>query len=161
MRTSHSKISRPWKVESLGFVCSPSFFSLPAASRFPRVGWFSRALAFRLLYYPWGKMGTTGSLFIVNNFNKAYTADWKKRKWEDYIARTPYRLWQREVAWFLKCTKTIEKTSEQNRRNLFGCGFNLRSPTSPQCAITFISIKIVLIYFFFLSFPRLLFLTEL
>ena len=22
-----------------------------------RVGWFSRALAFRLLYYPWGKMG--------------------------------------------------------------------------------------------------------
>ena len=26
------------------------------------VGWFSRALAFRSLYYPWGKMGTTHSL---------------------------------------------------------------------------------------------------
>ena len=27
------------------------------------VGWFSRALAFRPLYYPWGKMGTTRSPF--------------------------------------------------------------------------------------------------
>ena len=33
------------------------FFSLPTASRLSRVGWFSRALAFRSLYYPWGKMG--------------------------------------------------------------------------------------------------------
>ena len=31
-------------------------YSLPAASRRSRVGWFSRALAFRSLYYPWGKM---------------------------------------------------------------------------------------------------------
>ena len=31
IQTSHSKISRPWRVKSLGFVCSPSFFSLPAA----------------------------------------------------------------------------------------------------------------------------------
>ena len=30
--------------------------------RLSRVGWFSRALAFRSLYYPWGKMGTTRSL---------------------------------------------------------------------------------------------------
>ena len=29
---------------------------------FSRVGWFSRALTFRSLYYLWGKMGTTGSL---------------------------------------------------------------------------------------------------
>ena len=29
---------------------------------FSRVRWFSRALAFRSLYYPWGKMGTTRSL---------------------------------------------------------------------------------------------------
>ena len=28
-----------------------------------RVGWFSRALAFRSLYYPWGKVGTTRSLW--------------------------------------------------------------------------------------------------
>ena len=38
-----------------------SFFSLTAASRPSRVGWFSHALAFRSLYYPWGKMGTTRS----------------------------------------------------------------------------------------------------
>ena len=31
-------------------------------SRLSRVGWFSRALAFRLLYNPWEKMGTTRSL---------------------------------------------------------------------------------------------------
>ena len=48
--------------KSLGFVCSPSFFSLPAACRLFSRGWFSRAPAFRSLYYPWGKMGTTRSL---------------------------------------------------------------------------------------------------
>ena len=37
-------------------------FSLPTASRLSRVGWFSHALAFRSLYYPWGKMRTTRSL---------------------------------------------------------------------------------------------------
>ena len=41
------------------------FFSLPAASRLSRVGWFSRALAFRSLCYPGVKMGTTGSLVTV------------------------------------------------------------------------------------------------
>ena len=45
------------KFKSLGFVCSPSFFSLTAASRLSRVGWFSRALSFPSLYYPWGKWG--------------------------------------------------------------------------------------------------------
>ena len=29
----------------------------PHARKATRVGWFSRALAFRSLYYPWGKMG--------------------------------------------------------------------------------------------------------
>ena len=37
-------------------------FPLPAASRLSRVGWFSSALAFRSLYYPWGKLETTRSL---------------------------------------------------------------------------------------------------
>ena len=32
-----------------------------------RVGWFSRVLAFRSLYYPWGKMGTTRSLIAWYN----------------------------------------------------------------------------------------------
>ena len=36
--------------------------SLPTAFRFSRLGWFSRALTFRSLYYPWGKMGATLSL---------------------------------------------------------------------------------------------------
>ena len=31
-----------------------------------RVGWFWRALAFRSLFYPWGKMGTTRSLYVHN-----------------------------------------------------------------------------------------------
>ena len=47
---------------SLGFVCSPSFFSLTAASCLSRVRWFSRALAFRSFHYPLRKMGTTRSL---------------------------------------------------------------------------------------------------
>ena len=46
---------------NLGFVCSPSFFSL-LASHLSRVGWFSRALAFRSIYYPWGKRRTTRNL---------------------------------------------------------------------------------------------------
>ena len=44
------------KHESLGPVCSPSFFSLPSASLLSRFGWFSRAYAFRSLYSPWEKM---------------------------------------------------------------------------------------------------------
>ena len=50
------------KHKSLGFVCSPSFFSLSAASRLSRVGWFLRPCALSSLYYPWGKWGTTRSL---------------------------------------------------------------------------------------------------
>ena len=50
------------KHKSLGFVCSPSFFSLPAASRLSRVGWVLRPCALSSLYYPWGKWGTTRSL---------------------------------------------------------------------------------------------------
>ena len=46
---------------SLG-ISTGSFFSLPSACRLFSRGWFSRALAFRLFFYPWGKMGTTRSL---------------------------------------------------------------------------------------------------
>ena len=67
----------PWKshaltthrVNSLGFVCSPSFFFLSGASRLSRV-WFSSVLTFRSLYYPWGKMGTTGSISTRNKPDK-------------------------------------------------------------------------------------------
>ena len=41
-----------------------SFFSLTVASHPSCVGWFSRALAFRSRYYPWGKMGITRSLVV-------------------------------------------------------------------------------------------------
>ena len=34
-----------------------NFFLSPPRVAFSRVGWFSRSLAFRSLYYPWGKMG--------------------------------------------------------------------------------------------------------
>ena len=46
--------------------------SLSAVSRLSRVGWFSPALAFRSLYYPWGKMGTTRSLNAVRNLTKLW-----------------------------------------------------------------------------------------
>ena len=52
--------------QKLGFVWSPLFFSLRAASRLSWVGWFSPALAFRSLYYPCGKMGTTRNLHKVS-----------------------------------------------------------------------------------------------
>ena len=40
----------------------PHFSSGIVERAFSRVWWFSRALVFRSLYYPWGKMGTTRSL---------------------------------------------------------------------------------------------------
>ena len=39
-------------------------FPLTAASRLSRVRWFSRVLAFRSLYYPWGKIRTTRNLGV-------------------------------------------------------------------------------------------------
>ena len=48
------------KNEALSVV--PYFSLSPPCVTFSRVGWFSRALAFRSRYYPWGKMGTTRSL---------------------------------------------------------------------------------------------------
>ena len=45
------------KVKSLGFACSPSFFSLSVVCRLSHRGWFLRMHVFCSLYYPWGKMG--------------------------------------------------------------------------------------------------------
>ena len=46
------------------FSVVPHFsLSLPRA-RLSRVGWFSRALVFRSLHYPWGKMGTVSFSFL-------------------------------------------------------------------------------------------------
>ena len=53
------------KVKSLGFACSPPFFYLTTTSRFSRLRWFSCAVAFRSLFYPWGKMGITRSLQLL------------------------------------------------------------------------------------------------
>ena len=39
-------------------------------------GWFSRALAFRFLYYPWGKWGTTRSLYTCVHTTLIYTRSW-------------------------------------------------------------------------------------
>ena len=44
-----AKRQRAWK--------SPHARKARRGVAFSRVGWFSRALAFRLLYYPWGQMG--------------------------------------------------------------------------------------------------------
>ena len=61
-KSPHARKGDARRGESLDFVCSPSFFSLPSACRLFSRGWFSHAPAFRSLYYPWGKMGTTRSL---------------------------------------------------------------------------------------------------
>ena len=43
-----------------------------STSRLFRVGWFSRALAFRSLYHPWGKMGTTRGLWSYIHLGYAH-----------------------------------------------------------------------------------------
>ena len=67
MHTSHSKISRPWRVKSLGFVCSPSFFSLPAACRLFSRDFHARS-RFALSTIPEEKWGTTRSLPFAMSF---------------------------------------------------------------------------------------------
>ena len=48
-----AKRERPWKSPH----ARKGDTRHPTASHLSRVGWFSRALAFRSLYYPWGQMG--------------------------------------------------------------------------------------------------------
>ena len=53
---------------------------VPVASRLSRVGWFSRALAFPSLYYPWEKMGTLAfrSLYYHNlRSGSIFVSHWK------------------------------------------------------------------------------------
>ena len=67
IQTSHSKISRPWRVKSLGFVCSPSFFSLPTACRlFSRGVIFTRARVSLALL----SLRKNGRLLVVYRHNK-------------------------------------------------------------------------------------------
>ena len=62
-RRSRTRDLRPWQW-GIDYEYCPPFFhkdsrtsETQARVTFSRVGWFSRALAFRSLYYPWGKMG--------------------------------------------------------------------------------------------------------
>ena len=54
-------VSTKWQIykEEIGnyWLKVPHFSLSPLRVAFSRMGWFSRALAFRSLYYPWGKMG--------------------------------------------------------------------------------------------------------
>ena len=59
-----------------------------APSRFSRVGWFSRALAFRSLYYPWGKMGTNSSLDSIIS-RCSVTRELKQRRRQRWRKRHP------------------------------------------------------------------------
>ena len=63
-------------------------FSFPTASRLSRVGWFSHALAFRSLYYPWGKMGTTRSL-LYHKSSKEFITVMKQEIWWHKESFTP------------------------------------------------------------------------
>ena len=62
-RRSRTHDLRAWQWGIDYEYCPPFFLKNSRASEtqarvaFSRVGWFSRALAFRSLYYPWGKMG--------------------------------------------------------------------------------------------------------
>ena len=55
------KKKRDLSQSTWAFSVVPHFSLSPPRFSFSRVGWFSRALAFRSLYYPWGKMETTRS----------------------------------------------------------------------------------------------------
>ena len=59
-----------------------------APSRFSRVGSFSRALAFRSLFYPWGKMGTTRSLDSIIS-RCSVTRELKQRRRQQWKQRHP------------------------------------------------------------------------
>ena len=61
--TNRDIIRRQAYLHCLGLIWSPEL-GCWLFSHLSRVRWFSRALAFRSLYYPWGKMGTTRSLCV-------------------------------------------------------------------------------------------------
>ena len=59
---SPSKLSKRIQWDSFSHLSCHCPCHLPTTSRLSRVGWFSRAVAFRSLYNPWGKIRTTRSL---------------------------------------------------------------------------------------------------
>ena len=71
----------PWRVKSLGFVCSPSFFSLPTASHLSHVGLFLWVLTFHLLYYSWGKMGDFSQSNPFYKITKIVRTLWLGERW--------------------------------------------------------------------------------
>ena len=88
-----------------------------AASHLSCVGWFSRALAFRSLYYPWAKMGTTRSLI-----RRAGVVQWWEHSlppmWPGFKSRRRRYMWVEFVVGSLLCSE----------RFFFGCsGFPLSS----------------------------------
>ena len=72
-----------------------------SASRLSRVGWFSRALAFHSLYYPWGKMGTTRSLAQARPLKTPYFSQNKK----DKIQFTQWNFNWYDSLWFPETVK--------------------------------------------------------
>ena len=91
IRTSHSKIIRPWRVRSLGFVCSPSFFSLPAASRLSWWGDFHTRSRFARSNIPEGKRGTTRSIskchvsYLIRVAVSIFPLCWGASRWTEPV----------------------------------------------------------------------------
>ena len=85
--TSYPKIIRPWRVKSLGFVCSPSFFSLPAASRLSWWGDFHTRSRFARSNIPEGKRGTTRSIskchvsYLIRVTGSIFPLYWSASRW--------------------------------------------------------------------------------
>ena len=75
-----------------------------AASHLSCVGWFSRALAFRSLYYPWAKMGTTRGLI-----RRAGVVQWWEHSlppmWPGFKSRRRHHMWVEFVVGSLRCSE--------------------------------------------------------
>ena len=72
---------------------------------FSRVGWFSRVLAFRSLYFPWGQMGTTRSLETFTSKNKIPFDNNDSLLWQ------AVERWHGVTALF-KNTRTLQKLTD-------------------------------------------------
>ena len=94
--------SKPWALSVV-----PHFSLSPPRVTFSRVGRFSRALAFRTLYYPWGKRGTTPSLQVTTSCSLVSLAFPSAVK-HVVVCLLPFRfLRQQKCYWDLLCSANL------------------------------------------------------
>ena len=91
----------------------------PPHVAFSLVGWFSRMLAFRLLYYPWGKMGDYSLSKPCHNKDPVITKNtWKPgRITVKYVETNPAianRFWQSQHTIYPTVTNILSSCSQQS-----------------------------------------------